>query len=211
MDELLNLDRSILITVNGWGSPFMDSIMLFLSSIPVWIPLYVLIAILFFLPKWYGRNSYVNITRGVAKIPNWVFGVLGIAAIGICFGLNDQVSVFIKNSVQRLRPSQDQSLESIVRLLEGKGSLYGFVSSHAANTFGLAVITSLIFKRLWYSIIMIIWATLISFSRIYLAKHYPLDVICGAILGIIIAVCVYYLWIFALKIISKRFKYAVSN
>lgn len=185
MDWLLNLDRELLLAVNGWNSPIADKIMLFFSAIPVWIPLYVIVAALMFWPRWQTLRS--------ERIPVWMTALFCIIAIAICFGFCDQASSFIKESVQRFRPGHEPALEGLVRLLEGKGSNYGFVSGHAANSFGFATITSLIFRKKPYTAAIFCWAAIVSYSRIYLAKHYPLDVICGAILGIAIAISVYML------------------
>ncbi|GAB1474660.1 hypothetical protein MASR2M69_21010 [Bacteroidota bacterium] len=73
----------------------------------------------------------------------------------------------------------------MIRLLDGKGGAFGFVSSHAANVFGLATITSLVFRRKWYTISIFIWAALVSYSRVYVGRHYPTDVLAGALLGFI--------------------------
>lgn len=190
MEWLLNTDTQLLLAINGWNSPIADKIMLFFSAIPVWIPLYAAIVALFFYPKWQTFKS--------EKVPFWVVGLFSVVAVAICFGLCDQVSCFIKESVQRFRPSNEPALEGLVRLLEGRGANYGFVSSHAANTFGLATLTAFIFRKKPYAIAMFIWAAIVSYSRVYLAKHYPLDVICGAFLGIAIAISVYYVWKYAL-------------
>lgn len=185
MDWLLNLDRELLLAVNGWNSPIADRIMLFFSAIPVWIPLYIIIAALMFWPRWQTLRS--------ERIPVWMTALFCIIAIAVCFGFCDQASSFIKESVQRFRPGHEPALEGLVRLLEGKGGNYGFVSGHAANSFGFATITSLIFRKKPYTAAIFCWASIVSYSRIYLAKHYPLDVICGAILGIAIAISVYML------------------
>lgn len=203
MERLLEIDREILLAINGCNSAFFDKVMSFFSAIPVWIPLYVIIVALFFIPKWYGGHSFTK--NNTIKIPIWLIGILSTAAIGICFGLCDQISVIIKNIVERPRPCVEPSLEGIVRFWEGNRVSYGYVSSHAANTFGLAVLTSLIFKRGGYTIFITLWAAVISYSRVYLAKHYPLDVISGAILGIILAICIYYLWKFSINRINAKY------
>jgi undecaprenyl-diphosphatase len=149
----------------------MDFIMYWLSNRPVWIPLYVfLIALLF---KKYGRQT--------------LYLLLSVA---ILVFLTDQVSVHLfKNVFLRLRPCHDPLLQGMVRTLNGEcGGSYGFVSSHAANTFGLAVflfpfLRSTIPGLSW---IIIAWAAVVSFSRIYLGVHFPLDVIVGAMLGILL-------------------------
>jgi undecaprenyl-diphosphatase len=66
------------------------------------------------------------------------------------------------------------------------GGRYGFVSSHAANSFNVALLSLLFIKKRWFSVVIIIWASVISYSRIYLGVHYPADVLCGSILGALI-------------------------
>ena len=183
MEHILSLDTSLLLAINGWHSPIADKIMLFFSAIPVWIPLYVIVAALLFCPRWQTLKS--------ERIPVWMTALFCIIAIAICFGFCDQASSFIKESVQRFRPGHEPALEGLVRLLEGKGGNYGFVSGHAANSFGFATITSLIFRKKPYTAAIFCWAAIVSYSRIYLAKHYPLDVICGAILGVAVAISIY--------------------
>lgn len=190
MEWLLDLDTQLLLAINGWHSPIADKVMLFFSSIPVWIPLYIAIAVLFFDTRWQSYKS--------DSVSFWIVGFFSVLSVGICFGLCDQVSVFIKESVQRFRPGHEPALEGLVRLLEGRGGSYGFVSSHAANTFGLATLTSLIFRKKPFAVAIFTWAAVVSYSRVYLAKHYPLDVICGAFLGIALAISVYQVWKYAL-------------
>lgn len=194
MEHIIGLDTSLLLAINGWNSPIADKIMLFFSAIPVWIPLYVIVAALMFWPRWQTLKS--------ERIPVWMTALFCIIAIAICFGFCDQASSFIKESVQRFRPGHEPSLEGLVRLLEGKGGNYGFVSGHAANSFGFATITSLIFRKKPYTAAIFCWAAIVSYSRIYLAKHYPLDVICGAILGVAIAISIYLL----LKYLLHRYE-----
>jgi undecaprenyl-diphosphatase len=205
LDYLLALDRAILIAVNGCYSSFADAVMLFFSAKTVWIPLYVLIAAGLFCYKCYGNHSYIRTIRQDTPVPMWLIGIICVAALGICFGLCDQISSLIKESLMRLRPSNEPTLVGIIRTPEGLGGLYGFPSSHAANTFGFALLSSLIFRRWWYSVPITLWAAIVSYSRIYLAKHYPLDVICGAILGLIIAIGIYYLWKWILSLIRKSY------
>jgi undecaprenyl-diphosphatase len=72
-----------------------------------------------------------------------------------------------------------------------KAGLYGFVSSHATNTVGFAILSSLIIRNKLYSISVLLWASIVCYSRIYLGVHFPLDIIGGALLGTIIAVFLY--------------------
>jgi len=72
--------------------------------------------------------------------------------------------------------------------------MFGFVSSHAANTFAFAVFTSLLLKNRIYVIFILLWAAVVSYSRIYLGVHFPGDVLCGALLGIMLAYLVYWIY-----------------
>ncbi len=201
MEGLLGLDRDILVAINGAHSPFLDWIMIFFSNIPIWIPLYIAIAVWLFFPNYYGKRSYIH-TAVKSKI--WVLGLVGLLILILNFTITDQISNLVKESVQRPRPGYDPILAGVIRLPDGMGGNYGFFSGHAANSFGLAIITSLIFKKRWWSISIITWASVMSYSRIYLARHYPLDVICGALAGILIAVFIYNIWKYLIKFIEKK-------
>lgn len=210
IDWIIGLDHSITLGLNSLHTPFWDSVMLFLSAKTVWIPLYATIAVLLFVPKWYGRRS-LAFSQG-SRIPIWLTGLVGVLAVLLCFGLTEQFTNIVKNIVERPRPGWDPLLEGMLHLPEGEGGGYGFFSAHASNTFGLAVLTAMIFRRQWYSAVILLWAALVSFSRIYLAKHFTTDVLCGIIAGILIAMAVYCLYRLAISIIARKYtRHAVHN
>jgi undecaprenyl-diphosphatase len=158
------------------------------SSIPVWFPLYL--AILICLGIKYKRRFIIIL----------LFIILAVV-------LSDQISVLLfKNLFHRLRPCHEPALEGLVHLPDGYcGGLYGFVSSHAANCFNAAVLSLLLIRKKWFTAFIIPWASVVGYSRIYLGVHYPGDVICGAMLGILIGWGIYKLYILTdKKLLQKR-------
>jgi len=116
--------------------------------------------------------------------------------------LSDQISVIIKESVQRFRPTHQENISDLVYTVNDyKGGDFGFLSSHASNSFALAVFLISIFgKQLkYFTPLIIFWAVLISYSRIYLGVHYPGDIIAGALLGSILGLIWGKLSLFSLK------------
>jgi undecaprenyl-diphosphatase len=171
---LHTVDVKLLLWLNSFHTPFFDRLMFFISGVPQWIPFYLLLVFLIF---------YKFRKKG------WMF--LGLVIV--VFALTDFTSVHLfKNVFLRLRPSRNSELEGLVHLVNGyKGGMYGFISSHAANTFGLAVSMCFIFRKGWVTAGMLTWASVVSYSRIYLGVHYPFDVLCGALWGSLVAWMMY--------------------
>ncbi len=114
---------------------------------------------------------------------------LAIALAVICVALADPTTHYIlKKFFARLRPCH--SLDD-VRLLVGCGGLYGFPSNHAVNSFAIAAVLSFFYRRL--TSLLVALAIIVGLSRVYLGKHYPSDVLAGAILGVLAAAFVIYL------------------
>jgi undecaprenyl-diphosphatase len=183
-----HLDQRLFLLINSFNSPFWDHIMYAISGKIIWAPLYLAILI------WIGFKFK-------RKFPVIVLFVI-LAVI-----LADQLSVHLfKNVFHRLRPCHEPSLEGLVHLVKGEcGGLYGFVSSHASNSFNVALLSLMFIKKKWYSITILLWATVIGYSRIYLGVHYPGDVICGALLGSLIGWGVYKLYeLTDNKVLKKR-------
>lgn len=134
-----------------------------------------------------------------------------LVAIGVvlCFLLADQGSVLIKDTVCRLRPCH--ALEDVRMFRTHCGGQYGFVSSHAANAFAVALFLVLRYwkrmKRQWLLLLLIVWALATSYSRAYLGKHYPGDLVCGAILGVVAGLLVWMI----INTIEKSFRKPKQN
>jgi undecaprenyl-diphosphatase len=129
--------------------------------------------------------------------------VLTVIFIVLAITLADQISVkCFKFVFERLRPSHNPEIKNQVNILNGyRGGQFGFVSSHAANTFALAAFTTRLFRNRYFAWFIFIWAAVVSYSRIYLGVHYPLDILGGAILGMILGYLVFYLY----KLAGNRF------
>jgi len=169
MEYLNQLDTQLFMLINESHNAFFDPMMYWLSDKLIWIPMYLLII-------------FLMIRRYKTR------GVLMLLFIGIVIALCDQTaSGFLKNTVQRLRPSHEPALAGLIHLSKaGTGGLYGFASSHAANVFGLATFLYFVldekFKILKYWLFF--WAILVGYSRIYNGVHYPGDVLVGSFIGV---------------------------
>lgn len=195
LEKLDQLDKQLLLFLNGLHHPFMDDVMWYISLKTPWIPLYI--ALFFLLYKLFGIKHVWKIILGI---------VISIA-------LSDQfASTLCKPFFERFRPSHSPEIQNLVHILRDKrGGKYGFISSHASTTFSIAWFVFLSLKRFaknpkypWVKFVQygfLFWATLVCYSRIYMGVHYVGDILGGATAGILIAWFVF--WIYTL--LEKRF------
>ncbi|MCI0920020.1 phosphatase PAP2 family protein [Sphingobacterium rhinopitheci] len=171
LDQLIQFDKEFFLAINqGLSNPVFDWLLPILRNPFTWAPLYLFIII--FLIKHYGK-----------------MGILIVACILINFAATDGISShLIKKNIKRIRPCNDIEFKHDVNVRVRCGSGFSFTSSHATNHFGMAVFLIVLLRRKWRHIVWIglAWAFMISISQIYVGVHYPIDILCGALLGSLI-------------------------
>lgn len=177
MNTILQFDSDLFLLLNGMHTPWWDTVMLFITRKETWLFLYLILI-------------YV-IVRNYEK-KSWIILLVLLAG----FVASDQISTLLKEITQRFRPGHEPDLEGLVHIVLRKGGLYGFVSSHACNTMFVVAFTARLFRNRISFVPLLAWALVVSYSRIYNGNHYPLDVIGGWILGIILGILFYKLLIF---------------
>ena len=183
IENIITFDKNLLIKLNNLGTEKFDFIWIFLTSTKASIPFLTLI--LYLIYKKYNNKSY--------KI---------LLLLLSCICLSDIISVnCFKNVFMRYRPCYDPEIENLVRVVKNKGGLYGFVSSHATIFFSVITIFKLLFPENKITLIILtVWTLIVCYSRIYLGKHFPLDIIFGGLLGFLIALATFYLFKITVKI-----------
>jgi len=180
IDTIAGLDQSLFLYFNGKHTPFWDAVMALFTGTGYWLLFYL--PIVYFIIRKYRVKAFV---------------ILVLLALAIL--ISDQFSGLVKDIVQRLRPTHDPNLQNLVHHVVTKGGPYSFFSSHASNTFTTAIFTALLFRNPRYSLIIFSWATLVSYTRIYLGLHYPFDILTGMTFGIILGYSIFKLLIFLEK------------
>lgn len=178
IQQLVGFDQELLLKLNGSNSLFWDGFMWLSTNMLTWIPFAIVLLYVIF------KNNKIK------------EAIVIITLLGVVIALADQISSGIcKPFFARFRPTQDPELMYQIDIVNGyRGGIYGFISSHAANTFGVAVFLTLIFKSGSLAIILFIWAILNSFSRIYLGVHYPGDILFGTLVGVGAGILIYIIY-----------------
>lgn len=171
-----NADNNIVVAINNCHSPFMDSAILVITDF--WFFVGVVCCIIAY-----------SIWKD--KFPKTI---LFCALLIVTVGCTDYLCAsIIRPAVQQLRPTNpDNPVSAMLHIVHGYiGGKYGFPSCHAANSFAIAVFTTLWFRRKWLAVLLIGWALLECYTRLYLGVHYPSDIVFGMAIGSLIAYIVY--------------------
>ena len=168
IDYLMDIDADALLAVNGLHDMFQDAFWWMVTA--KWSSLLLVLALAWILLHQNRRHA-----------------LLVLAMLGLTVLMADQISSgLIKHLVERLRPTHDPSLESMVHVINGyRGGMYGFVSSHAANSFAITTLIALVMRHRVVTLSMFTWALLQCYSRVYLGVHYPGDILGGIIVGVL--------------------------
>ncbi|GAA3514632.1 phosphatase PAP2 family protein [Aquimarina addita] len=176
MEELIQLDKDLFIYLNNLGTPFWDGFWLFMTEKFYQIPLYLVL--LFFFYKYFGG-------RGT------VITLLVVAAL---IATSDQLSLLFKNTIiLRPRPCRAEGVADVIRFIAERCGRHGYFSGHATSSMALAFFTGLALqKKLKYIFpFMVVWAIIVSYSRIYVGVHYPTDIITGMAVGMLLGMGAY--------------------
>lgn len=181
LDQILQLDTDTFIFLNSLGTERWDAFWLAYTSKFNWIPFYAVLLYLIF-----------------RQVQLKAFLIIIVAA-ALMILVTDQVTNLFKNGFHRLRPCHLAEIIDGMRLVKAHcGGQYGFFSGHASNTMAAAFFIGLTLKRRFKYLlyILIVWAILMGYSRIYIGVHYPLDVLLGMLFGILTGTLFYKLSVY---------------
>lgn len=195
IETLKLLDTQLFLFLNGLHSPLLDNVMWQVSDKFFWIPLYLLL--LWLLYKTHRQKFWMV-----------------LLSIFLMVLISDQLCNLFKFGIMRLRPSNEQSLAPIIHIVNGyRGGSYGFYSAHASNSFAIAVFIIVLIGNKYKFLLplLLVYAILVSYSRIYLGVHYPGDVLTGIVVGIIIGFGMAKLYSWAYKRLNAQKSQAIDK
>ena len=194
---MYTFDHDLFLALNFDGGELLDRAMLTISGEAMWIPLYLLI--FYLVGRNYGWKALLGFllllaaAMGLADIIAGIFkhsGVLG----GLLPDFTPRWRPMYEPALEQLSISPDSLRvlrkadllsESIVHVpVEAAGGRFGTVSAHASTVCALCLLSIKVLRRRWFTTLMCACTVLICYSRIYLGKHYPMDIFWGVLLGL---------------------------
>lgn len=183
LDSIIQFDQQLLVYLHSFGSETWDPFWLYITKQLNWWPFFLILLYLLY------------------KKLGWKQLGLLIVVLALFFTFTDQMTNVFKNSFQRLRPLNEPAIEGMVRILKNTKS-FSFFSGHASNSTGAMVILYAVLRKYYkYAWVIFFFPLLFAYTRIYLALHYPGDILCGFIFGGLSGILFFKLF----KYLNKRF------
>ncbi|MEO0527856.1 MAG: phosphatase PAP2 family protein [Bacteroidota bacterium] len=183
-EEIIQYDKQLFLFLNSLGTGPWDGFWLFITNKWSSIPLYAVLLILSY--RSFGPKKTIVL----------------LVAVALMITVTDQLANFFKYGIQRLRPCHDPDINLLMRLVKKScGGRFGYFSAHAANATATAFFFTILFRTTYahIGIFLMFWAFFVAYSRIYIGVHFPLDVVTGVGIGLILSWLFAKLYIFALQ------------
>lgn len=182
IETLIQKDHELFLYLNGLGTPSWDFFWQYISSKFSAIPIYLCLLALCF--EKYGLKKTLVL----------------LITVALLITVSDQLSNFFKYGLGRLRPCHNPEFMDVMRLVKSRcGGKFSYFSAHASNAFAVAVFFGRVLKAhvKGIGLVLVLWAALVAYSRVYIGVHFPLDILTGACLGSLFAWLFSKLFIFA--------------
>ncbi|SHJ50487.1 phosphatase PAP2 family protein [Pseudozobellia thermophila] len=177
LDKILEWDKAVFVYLNGLGIEDYDVFWTTVTNFTTWIPLFILFIVLIFI-KYPKKEAF------------WVIVTILVMILYV-----GTLTDLTKHAVARLRPNNNEDINTLIRILKNP-STYSFFSGHSSSSFSITTLVVLFLKnRFKWSWLFYIWPVLFVLSRIFVGVHFPLDILVGALVGVLSALFFYMLYI----------------